>query len=77
MRDPKQADSLIPSLQSEAIAKLLDDGIIAGGMIPKVESALLALSRGVERAHLIDGRVPHALLMALFTPHGIGTEILP
>lgn len=77
MRDPKQADSLIPSLQSVAISKLLDDGIIAGGMIPKVESALLALSRGVERAHLIDGRVPHALLMALFTPHGTGTEILP
>ncbi len=77
MRDPKQADSLIPSLQSVAISRLLDDGIIVGGMIPKVESALLALSRGVERAHLIDGRIPHALLMALFTPHGIGTEILP
>src|SRR5262249_16278607 len=44
MRDPKQADSLIPSLQSVAISKLLDDGIISGGMIPKVESALLALS---------------------------------
>jgi acetylglutamate kinase len=77
MRDPKQPDSLIPSLQSVAISRLLDDGIIIGGMIPKIESALLALSRGVERVHLIDGRIPHALLMALFTPHGIGTEILP
>jgi acetylglutamate kinase len=77
MRDPKQPDSLIPSLQSVAISRLLDDGIIVGGMIPKIESALLALSRGVERVHLIDGRIPHALLMALFTPHGIGTEILP
>ena len=77
MRDPKIADSLIPSLQSEPVAGLLKDGIIVGGMIPKVESALLALSRGVERVHLIDGRLPHALLMALFTPHGIGTEMLP
>ncbi len=77
MRDPKIADSLIPSLQSEPVAGLLKDGIIVGGMIPKVESALLALSRGVERVHLIDGRIPHALLMALFTPHGIGTEMLP
>ena len=77
MRDPKIADSLIPSLQSEPVAGLLKDGIIIGGMIPKVESALLALSRGVERVHLIDGRIPHALLMALFTPHGIGTEMLP
>jgi acetylglutamate kinase len=77
MRDPKQPDSLIPSLQSVAIERLLNDGIIVGGMIPKVESALFALSRGVERAHLIDGRIPHALLMALFTLRGIGTEILP
>ena len=77
MRNPKIAESLIPSLQSEAISRLLKDDIIGGGMIPKVESALLALSRGVERVHLIDGRVPHALLLALFTPHGIGTEILP
>lgn len=77
MRDPKIADSLIPSLQSEQVAGLLKGGIIVGGMIPKVESALLALSRGVERVHLVDGRIPHALLMALFTPHGIGTEMLP
>ena len=76
MRDPQVADSLIPSLQSEEIARLVKDGVIAGGMIPKVESALLALSRGVERVHMIDGRVPHALLMALFTTYGIGTEIV-
>lgn len=77
MRAPKIADSLIPSLQSEQVAGLIKDGIIVGGMIPKVESALLALSHGVERVHLVDGRIPHALLMALFTPHGIGTEMLP
>ncbi len=77
MRDPKQADSHIPSLQSQAIEKLLRDGIIAGGMIPKIESALLALARGVERAHLVDGRVAHSLLLALLTPHGSGTEITP
>ncbi len=77
MRDPKRPESLIPSLQSEAIEKLLKDGIIAGGMIPKIESAMLSLSRGVERVHLIDGRVPHSLLLALLTPHGLGTELLP
>ncbi|MBS0659851.1 MAG: acetylglutamate kinase [Verrucomicrobia bacterium] len=77
MRDPQQADSLIPSLQSEAIERLIKSGIIAGGMIPKIESALLALSKGAERVHLIDGRVPHSLLLALLTPHGLGTELVP
>lgn len=76
MRDPQQADSLIPSLQTVIIEKLLKDGIIVGGMIPKIESALLALARGVDRVHLVDGRVPHSLLLALLTPHGLGTEIV-
>jgi len=50
--------------------------VITGGMIPKIQSALEALSRGVEKVHFIDGRVPHTLLLEIFTRSGIGTEIL-
>jgi acetylglutamate kinase len=76
MRDPTQADSLIPSVNRELIGRLIADEIIEGGMIPKVESAALALERGVGKAHLIDGRVAHALLLELFTNSGVGTEIV-
>jgi acetylglutamate kinase len=77
MRDPAQEDSLIPSINSDQIARLISDEIIEGGMIPKVESAVGALRRGVGKAHLIDGRVSHSLLLEFFTNQGIGTEILP
>ena len=77
MRDPTQPDSLIPSVNRELIARLIKDEIIEGGMIPKVESAATALAQGVAKAHLIDGRVAHALLLEIFTNSGIGTEILP
>jgi len=76
MRDPRDADSLISSLSPEMIQKLIDDEIIEGGMIPKVESGVYALSAGVQKAHLIDGRVPHALLIEIFTNAGIGTELV-
>ena len=77
MRDPAQEDSLIPSINSDMIARLIKDEIIEGGMIPKVESAVSALGRGVGKAHLIDGRVSHSLLLEFFTNAGIGTEIIP
>ncbi len=77
MRDPAQDDSLIPSVNSELIGRLTKDGIIEGGMIPKVDSAVAALAAGVLKAHLIDGRVAHSLLIEIFTNSGIGTEILP
>jgi len=76
MRDPRDADSLISSLTPVMITKLIADEIIAGGMIPKVESAIQALEQGVSKAHLIDGRVPHALLIEIFTNAGIGTELV-
>ena len=76
MRDPTQADSLIPSVNRDLIGRLIKDEIIEGGMIPKVESAALALGQGVGKAHLIDGRVAHALLLEIFTSSGIGTEIV-
>ncbi len=61
--------------QSEA-QKYIADGNISGGMIPKVESALAALESGVQKVHIIDGRVEHALLLEIFTQEGIGTEIV-
>ena len=77
MRDPTQLDSLIPSVNRELIARLVRDEVVAGGMIPKVESAVTALSNGVAKVHLIDGRLAHALLLEVFTDSGIGTEIVP
>ncbi len=74
-RDPEDADSLIPSLNPKQIAQLKRDGVIAGGMIPKVDSALESLANGVGKVHFLDGRESHALLLELFTDAGIGTEI--
>jgi acetylglutamate kinase len=77
MRDVKDASSLIPRLDRESSLKLMDEGIIEAGMIPKVQSALSALEHGVSKVHLVDGRLPHALLAEVFTAEGIGTEIVP
>lgn len=77
MRDPARPESLIPSVNRELVAGLIEDGIIEGGMLPKVESAVAALARGVRRAHLIDGRIAQSILLELFTPSRIGTEIIP
>ena len=77
MRDPTQPDSLIPSVNRDLIDRLIKDETIEGGMIPKVRSAVAALAQGVNKAHFIDGRVSHALLLEIFTNSGIGTEIVP
>ncbi|HEY2343773.1 MAG TPA: acetylglutamate kinase [Chthoniobacteraceae bacterium] len=77
MRDHTDKDSLIPSVNREEIEQLIEEEIVAGGMIPKVESAIAALDRGVNKIHFIDGRTPHALLLEIFTNAGIGTEIVP
>lgn len=68
-------DSLVSLLSAEEAQALLDQGKVEGGMIPKVQACLQAVAGGVEKAHIIDGRVPHALLMEVFTDSGIGTEI--
>jgi acetylglutamate kinase len=75
MRDPNDRESLIPSVTLAQIERLIADGVITGGMIPKVESAARALRLGVEKVHFIDGRTPHALLVEVFSNKGIGTEI--
>lgn len=67
--------NLISSLTKKEIEKLKTKGVIAGGMIPKVDSALKAVEGGVEKAHIIDGRIEHSILLELLTSEGIGTEI--
>ncbi|MGB8356123.1 MAG: acetylglutamate kinase [Chthoniobacteraceae bacterium] len=76
MRDPREKDSLIPSVTSEMIETLIEDEVIEGGMIPKVLSAVEALAEGVGKVHFIDGRIPHSLLLEIFTNSGVGTEIV-
>lgn len=76
MRDPKDESTLIPSLDPAGIEKLKSEGVISGGMIPKVDSSLASLRGGVGKVHLIDGRIPHALILEIFTDLGIGTEIV-
>ncbi len=75
MRDPKDNATLIPTLNEAAIVKLKTEGVISGGMIPKVDSALDSLHGGVKKVHMIDGRIPHSLVLEIFTDRGIGTEI--
>jgi acetylglutamate kinase len=68
--------ALIPTISKKETQQLIRKGTIASGMIPKVQACLDALEGGVPKAHIIDGRVPHALLLELFTDKGIGTEIV-
>jgi acetylglutamate kinase len=67
---------LVSTLARKDAERLMTSGVIDGGMLPKVESALRALEGGTAKAHIIDGRVPHAILLELFTREGIGTEIV-
>lgn len=75
MRDPSVRESLIPSVSSSQIDQLIKQKVIAGGMIPKVQSATAALKKGVDKVHLIGGQTQHCLLLEIFTDSGIGTEI--
>ena len=68
--------TLASTLSRKDAEALIQDGVIDGGMLPKVESALRALEGGTGKAHIIDGRVPHVILLELFTREGIGTEIV-
>ena len=69
------AESLIRQTTPDELDQLMNDGTIAGGMIPKVESCVHAVRNGVKRAHILDGRIPHVLLLELFTDSGIGTMV--
>jgi acetylglutamate kinase len=68
--------SILSTLRKNQIAKLIKDGTITGGMLPKVQACINALEQGVSKTHIVDGRIPHCLLLEIFTREGIGTEIL-
>ncbi|MCE0499433.1 MAG: acetylglutamate kinase [Methylacidiphilales bacterium] len=74
-RIPRDETSLISTLTPAQIGQLKEEGVIEGGMIPKVDSALEAIASGVSKVHFLDGRQAHSLLLELFTDAGIGTEI--
>ena len=67
---------LIPTLTRNEVKRLIADGIISGGMVPKVQACLTALDNGVKKTHIVNGTIPHALLLEIFTPEGVGTEII-
>jgi acetylglutamate kinase len=75
LRDVQDPDSLIKELRRSELDNLIRQGIVSKGMIPKVDCCRLALEGGVKKAHIIDGRLPHAILIELFTDEGIGTMI--
>lgn len=76
MRDPKDPATLIAHLQTTEVPGLKAAGIVDKGMIPKVDSAVAAIKAGVEKVSFVDGRVPHAVLLDIFTDEGVGTEVV-
>jgi acetylglutamate kinase len=75
-KDINDPESWISSLDENRIKEMIDDGIITDAMFPKVEACLIALDAGVKKAHIIDGRIPHSLLLEIYTDKGIGTQIV-
>ncbi len=76
LRDPSDRGSLIETLPVDQVPGLIREGVISGGMLPKIESCLEALQAGVRKVHLVDGRMPHSLLLEIFTTKGVGTQIV-
>jgi acetylglutamate kinase len=74
-RDLGDHDTLIPRITTPELQELIDSGSVSSGMLPKLRSCISAIDAGVERVHILDGRVQHALLLEIFTPEGIGTMI--
>ena len=75
LRDPEDPSTLIQRIHVDEIPALVEEGIISGGMIPKIETCVDALNNGVKSAHILDGRIKHTLLLEIFTKEGIGTMI--
>lgn len=76
MKNPADPSSLISSVPVDSIPSLKRQGVLGSGMIPKVESAEYALRNGVKRVHLVDARMPHSVLLEIFTDRGVGTELV-
>ncbi len=76
MRDLADDASLLSTVRVSEVGELIDQGVIRGGMIPKVEACVRSVKAGVRKTHVIDGRVPHAMLLEFYTRQGIGTQIV-
>jgi len=76
LRDRDAPETLIRKIRLSEARQLIQDGVVAGGMTPKTECCIRALAQGVAAAHIVDGRVPHALLLEVFTDAGIGTMVV-
>ncbi|NJR49935.1 MAG: acetylglutamate kinase [Leptolyngbyaceae cyanobacterium CSU_1_3] len=76
LRDYKDISTLIPKLDIQEARRLIDSGVVSGGMIPKVSCCVRSLAQGVRAAHIVDGRLPHALLLEIFTDAGIGSMLV-
>jgi acetylglutamate kinase len=75
LEDVEKPESLISRIGAAALQKMIDDGTLTGGMIPKIDACLRAVQKGVGSAHLLDGRLPHVVLLELFSDAGVGTMI--
>ena len=75
LRDVADPESLVTTASADELDKLVEEGVLSGGMIPKITSCTRAVRNGVAHAHILDGRVPHALLLEMFTRDGIGTMV--
>ncbi len=76
LRDPSDPSTLISTLKQPEVEWLIEQGVISGGMLPKMKSCMEALSAGVRKVHMIDGRMQHSLLLEMFTDKGVGTELV-
>lgn len=76
LRNPADESSIISTLRVREVEGLIRGGVIDGGMLPKIRSGVEALQEGVRKVHLVDGRLPHSLLLEIFTDEGVGTEII-
>ena len=76
LKDPARPDSIVSHISVPEIDELVEQKIITGGMIPKVKACIRALDRGVKKIHIIDGTIPHGILLEIFTDKGVGTEIV-
>lgn len=75
-KDPKDPETLISELTASEARRLMQDGYVGGGMLPKLHNCIEAIEHGVSRVHILDGRIPHCLLLEIFTNKGIGTAII-
>jgi len=76
LSDPKNESSLISLIRTSEVDGLIANGVLSGGMLPKIQSSVAAIRAGTKEVHMIDGRTPHSLLLEIFTNSGIGTEII-